>query len=281
MVPGTLCDQRLFAAVARRLRPAVSVQVARWRDLLRSTPPRWWQGAQSVSLLGFSLGGIWALDRLRAAGREPRAGAAPPADRGTPTIERLALVASNAEPAGRLHAKRIRRQRHLLQQGGTAALARAAKSAYFAVRPPRWQARLVVDMARRTPAATARKQLSLAARRADGLSAFAGFPGPVAVLSGHKDRLCPPPWQQRLQAARPDAVVVSWPDCGHMLPLEAPGRLAQAIVRWLERVPLQAPWSAQAVTSVVGHDVVQSPTQVAARDVATPSAPSISGVPRR
>ncbi|MFM8344485.1 MAG: hypothetical protein ACKOB5_08260, partial [Betaproteobacteria bacterium] len=54
LVPGTLCDQRLFAALARRLRPAVSVQVARWRELLRAREPQWWRQGEPFSLLGFS-----------------------------------------------------------------------------------------------------------------------------------------------------------------------------------------------------------------------------------
>jgi hypothetical protein len=47
LLPGTLCDQRLFAAVARRLRPSVVVRVARWRELLRPREPAWWRGDTS------------------------------------------------------------------------------------------------------------------------------------------------------------------------------------------------------------------------------------------
>ena len=90
LVPGTLCGQRLFAALARRLRPSVSVQVARWRDLLGAREPRWWRQGEPFSLLGFSLGGIWALQRLQAGLDDP----APP------PVERLALVGSNADGSG-------------------------------------------------------------------------------------------------------------------------------------------------------------------------------------
>lgn len=223
MVPGTLCDQRLFAAVARRLRPAVAVRVARWPELLGRRVPSWWASGESISLLGFSLGGIWALQQL-----QQRHGQAI-----MTTIERLALVGSNADAAGHAHRKRALQQQHLMQRRGVAAVARAAKGHYFARRPATWQLRLVVDMARRTPLATARKQIRLAAQRSDGLHAFASFPGPVAVLSGADDRLCPPAQQERLRAARHDAFAVAWEGCGHMIPLEAPGRLSLAILRWL------------------------------------------------
>jgi len=238
LVPGTLCDQRLFAALARRLRPAVSVQVARWRELLRAREPQWWRQGEPFSLLGFSLGGIWALQRLQAG----LAGPTPP------PVERLALVGSNADGAGRQHWRRLQEQQRLLQRSGTAALAKAAKGQYFAGRPMRWQARLVLDMARRTPPTTARKQMRLAAQRGDALQALAAFPGPVAVLSGLDDRLCTPGQQQRMQAARRDALAQAWERCGHMIPLEAPGRLALAIQRWLAQTPRPIPISTGELT---------------------------------
>jgi pimeloyl-ACP methyl ester carboxylesterase len=225
VLPGTLCDHRLFAAVTRRLRPAVCVHVARWRELFGRITPAWCEGDEPLNLLGFSLGGIWALERMTQS-------ACLAADR-LPPVARLAMLGSNAEAASAPIQRRVRAQSRLLARGGTAAMARAAKAHYFARRPRPWQARLVVQMARATPRGLARRQLALAARRTDGLEAFRTFPGPVAVLYGTRDRLCPPPLQRRLQTARPDALTKAMDRCGHMIPLEAPGRLALAIRRWL------------------------------------------------
>lgn len=233
LLPGTLCDQRLFAALARRLRPGIVVQVARWRELLSRQPTRWCRPAHPINLLGFSLGGIWALQQLQRQSLEPP----------KTLIERLALVGSNAEAAGPKQRRRSREQLKLLRRRGPAAVARAAKGQYFARRPQHWQARLVLDMARRTPVGVARKQIRLAATRTDGLHAFANFPGSVAVLSGTDDRLCPPKVQRRLQSARSDALTRAWAGCGHMLPLEAPGRLALAIRRWLALAPVPGSFS--------------------------------------
>lgn len=226
LIPGTMCDQRLFAAVARRLRPEVAVQVARWRELLGTAPPAWWHDGRPLNLLGFSLGGIWALQRLGLRQTDPAQ---------APTIQRLALLGSNADPAGPAIIRRSREQRWLLARRGTTALARAVKARYFASRPHRWQAQLVLDMARRTPRGMARRQIKLAAGRSDGLHALANFQGPVAVWAGRQDGLCPAPQQQRMRQARADAISHTWSGCGHMIPLEAPGRLAIAIRRWLSQ----------------------------------------------
>ena len=231
ILPGTLCDQRLFAGLARRIRPDVAVRVVRWRELLRQRQPSWLEGPQPVSVLGFSLGGIWALQHLRQTDALQK----------VPAIERLALLGSNAEPATPSIRRRTRAQMRMLRREGTAAVARAAKAGYFAHRPPAWQARLVMKMARSTPKSIARRQLELAGRRADGLEAWSRFPGTVALWSGLQDRLCPPSVQQRLQGARRDALAQAWDRCGHMIPLEAPGRLALAIRRWLSDTNLEMP----------------------------------------
>lgn len=90
LIPGTLCDRRLFAAQARALHgqariwcvelDGLEADVGAWAEqLLRRLPPRF-------SVAGFSLGGLLALELLRRA----------------PTrVERLALVASNAEAGSR------------------------------------------------------------------------------------------------------------------------------------------------------------------------------------
>lgn len=241
ILPGTLCDQRLFAAVTRRLRPDVCVHVARWRELLRNPQPFWWSGPEPYNLMGFSLGGIWALQRLGAASEGSSVARA----------QRLALLGSNAEPATVRNTHRGRQQKRVLKRQGTAAVARAAKASYFARRPKPWQARLVVQMARSTSRGVARRQFDLASERSDGLAAFQQFEGPVAVLSGVRDRLCPPPLQQRLQQARQDAQVHAIKHCGHMIPLEAPGRLAIAIRRWLAQ-PAHAQASSSAHASLSG-----------------------------
>src|SRR5690242_628498 len=86
LIPGTLCDQRVFDRQLPALRAIARVRVAdfasmkcreQWLNALIDGLP------ERFSVAGFSLGGIFVLELLR---RVPE------------RIERVALIASNAQP---------------------------------------------------------------------------------------------------------------------------------------------------------------------------------------
>ena len=100
MLPGTLCDSRIFQRQKRALRGLADVRLVDYKhlklgqtwltQLLKSLP-------EKFSVAGFSLGGIWALELLRQAPER---------------IERLAMLASNAQadsPKGRRNSRRLKR----------------------------------------------------------------------------------------------------------------------------------------------------------------------------
>jgi pimeloyl-ACP methyl ester carboxylesterase len=227
LIPGTLCDRRLFAAQARALRGRARVwcveldrleaDVGAWAEqMLRRLPRRF-------SVAGFSLGGLLALELLR---RAPE------------RVERLALVASNAEPGSRRAQRRSREQRAAWQHGSAAGLVDRLLPAYLRV--PRQRARhapLIRRMARATPGAAARAQFDWAAQRPSGHAALAAHAAPLLVVSGADDRLCPRAQQQRLRATRPDARWVELRRCGHFIPLERPRQLSRLLAHWLAAPP--------------------------------------------
>ena len=65
--------------------------------------------------------------------------------------------------------------------------------------------------------------------RPDLTSALAELDAPVALLCGAEDSLCPPAWHERWRRTAREATLTVFADCGHMLPLEAPGALIGAI----------------------------------------------------
>jgi len=222
LIPGTLCDGRLFDRQARRLRSQAQVVRVDWQHLrqvgdpmaalLRRLPQRF-------SLAGFSLGGLWAVQLMA---RAP--------DR----VERLALIASNAEPSSRRVARRSARLWRLWQAQGPAAVARACKPAYFHHHRRRQQhGSLVKEMALATPSRVAKAQFDWAGHRPDGLQVLARTAAPTWLISGAHDRLCPRPLQQRILAAAPTVQWTELPRCGHFLPLEAPAQLTRLLGSWL------------------------------------------------
>lgn len=231
MIPGTLCDCRIFARQARALRGQAQVlrldyeKLGRRGDwcqrLLKKLP-------ENFAIAGFSLGGLWALELLRTAPER---------------ITGLALIASNAEAAS---AAGRRKSRHLWRLWrkpggkGPSEVAKLVKPGYF-YHPAqrRAYAALVQTMALATPAAAARAEFAWAACRPDGKPALARFDKPVLIVSGAQDRLCPRPWQEAMHNAQPKALWLEIPRCGHFVPLEAPAALNAALKRWVGN--LQSP----------------------------------------
>lgn len=223
LLPGTLCDARIFAHQRRVLRDVATVHALDYRQLreladwparlLQQLPPRF-------SVAGFSLGGLWALELMRQAPER---------------IERIALIASNARAAGAAARRKSDRLWRLWQRSGPEAVARRVKPAYFHHPGARRQHGPVVrDMACQTRREAARAEFEWAARRPEGLSVLAGFGGPVMLVSGAHDRLCPPAWQREMLQAQPAARWLELPRVGHFVPMEAPARLSAALRQWIQ-----------------------------------------------
>jgi pimeloyl-ACP methyl ester carboxylesterase len=226
LLPGTLCDSRLFTRQARSLRPyarVISASYAGLRELdswltrlLRQLPARF-------SVAGFSLGGLIALELLR---RAPE------------RIERLALIASNAQAGSVSGVRRSAWLRRLWLERGPSEVARHIKPGYFHHEAKRraYQ-RLVMDMALATSQRAAFAQFDWAAKRPPGMAAVHTFSGPLLAVSGANDRLVPRAWQQALCAAQPHTQWCELPHCGHFVPLEAPAQLSRALIQWMNRPP--------------------------------------------
>ena len=231
MLPGTLCDRRIFGRQKRSLRNSHNVRLVDYRQLKAARTQQALTGwvrrllaglPDRFSLAGFSLGGIWALEILRQAPWR---------------VERLAMIASNAQGASPQGHRNSRVQSRLLRQPGAGPLAVLARGmpAYFhhaAVR--RRHQGLLRDMALGTGRRSALAQFAWAGGRPEGLQTLAGFAGPVLIVSGARDRLCPPGWQQAMQQANPAANWLALDRVGHFVPLEAPSALTGALHQWLQ-----------------------------------------------
>ena len=64
---------------------------------------------------------------------------------------------------------------------------------------------------------------------------------PTLVMTGELDAWSPPAQHQAIAAALPNSELVIVPGAGHMIQLEAPEAVNNAIARWLERPATDQP----------------------------------------
>jgi pimeloyl-ACP methyl ester carboxylesterase len=234
MIPGTLCDARIFARQKRALRGVADVRMVGYEDL---SPTRDWADhllarlPTRFSVVGFSLGGLWALELLRKAPQR---------------IERLAMVASNAHGASRAGQRKSAWLWKMWRASGPDDVARHVKPDYFHHEIQRRRhARLVHDMAMGTGRKAAFAEFEWAATRPDGRGELARFDGPLLLVSGDRDRLCTPAMQRAMVQAQPRARWLELPRVGHFVPLEAGARMGAALRHWMSQPPagIAAPYS--------------------------------------
>jgi pimeloyl-ACP methyl ester carboxylesterase len=230
LLPGTLCDeavfapllQRLAAMPGRRLLPLVATLAggadigAVAHRLLAEAPPRF-------ALLGFSLGGMVALQI---------AALAP--DR----VLGLALIGSNARAAPDDQHDERRRE----AQAGADNLADHVRRTLW----PRYVAAdniadpdltaVIVGMAARGGADDLMRQTEMALSRPDSLARLKEMPMPALVLGGLQDVVCTPDMQREMAEALPDAALALIPGAGHFVLIEQPGAVAQSVAGWLDRI---------------------------------------------
>lgn len=225
LLPGTLCDARLFAPmVAHWVSLGVAAQDLRALDLSDlDEAEAWWRRQlptlpAQVDLVGFSLGGVLALALLRLAPER---------------VRRLALVAANAQGGTPAHHARAQAQINQWHTQGPAAVARqmAEQAVPDAARTPALVG-LLSAMAEATPEPAFRAQSHLNATRPDGRQTLARWGGPLLLLCGERDPWCGPVTQALILEHRLDARSISLPDAGHYLPLERPAESAAALAHF-------------------------------------------------
>ncbi len=223
LLSGMLGDQSLWDGVAARLADVVVPWPARI-DLDDSVP----EIAASVlaaaparfALAGHSLGAIVALEILRQApGR----------------VTRAVLVNASARGPSDAQQQTWRTWSERTLAGDFADItAELARVTLPATRRDDVQlVRSNAAMATTVGADGFLRQLAAQSSRPDSLTALPSISVPVLVVSGELDEVCPPALQQELVDNCPPARAVTISGAGHMVPLEDPDALADAIRGWL------------------------------------------------
>ncbi len=221
LVPGSLCDARLFDGLRAHWPSDTPVAVADLHTL--QDPERWWPAQLTdlpaqVDVVGFSLGAVLALRLLVLAPQR---------------VRRLALVGCNPAAGSALHRERVAAQRETWLREGPRAVAQAMtrEASPSAAADAPWR-ETVQQMAFDTPLHAFEAQGELNASRPDGRAALSAWWGPLLLASGEHDPWCGDDKQALLREVRPDAQWLRLPGAGHYLPLERPRELADALDRF-------------------------------------------------
>lgn len=227
LLPGLICDKRIYAAQAAAFPDALVVDsygladsLARMaRVALDAADER---GVHRLDVLGHSMGGRVALELYRIAPER---------------VRRLALVSTGIHPPTPDEAKQ------------RAALQRVGRERGFEALVDEWLPPMVAEDCREDPSVypeiwemcvsmgqevfDAQVRALLARPSAGDL--LATIPCPALVMTGEHDRWSPPEQHEAIAAAIPGARLVIVPGAGHMIPMEAPAAVNHAIADWLAR----------------------------------------------
>lgn len=228
LLPGMMCDGRLFGPQIRHFGRARAIQIApisnhdRIEDIavevLACAPRRF-------ALVGLSMGGIVAMEIMRQAPER---------------ISRLALMDTNAaSETSKIAANREPQIARVMAGLLPEVMRDEMKPNYLAPGPRRAEVLdLVLEMAMEMGEGVFVRQSRALQRRPDQQKTLGRISVPTLILCGEQDSLCPISRHETMAELIPGAKLVVVPDAGHLPTLEQPRAVIDAMEAWLaERRP--------------------------------------------
>ena len=217
-LPGSLCDERVFADQLREIDQPCEVADLTLDDsiaamairVLRAAPPRF-------ALVGLSMGGIVASEIARLASERVLA---------------MALLDTNLGVADDLQLRTRRRWASDVRSGRFAQVVEELVPALTI--SPEAHGPLIVEMATAVgPAGFLRQNEALLHRR-DQLSIVSRFQGPILIACGSDDRLCSPRVHADLAGRFAHARLLVVEQAGHLSSIDQPEALTSGLTDWLD-----------------------------------------------
>ena len=222
LLPGLLCDSRLWAAQAADLADVCPVLIpdltrdlgipALARRVLAEAPPRFALGA-------LSMGGYVAFEILRQAPER---------------VARLALFDTMASPDAPERAAQRRAMLELAERGRFLGISpQLLPRLIHASRLGTPVADTVLAMGKAVGKAAFLRQQQSIIDRPDSRPTLAQIQVPTLIVVGAQDQLTPPAEAELMHAGIQGSRLVVLDDCGHLPPLELPERTSALLREWL------------------------------------------------
>ena len=225
MVPGMMCDERIFSPQIEVLSQNLEVTIADISnfssvselasDVLKKTP-------KSFSLLGHSMGGIVAMEMYS---QEPN------------RIEKLILMDTN--PKAELDEVKLKREPQIreVNKGKLLEVMRdEMKPNYLAESEnKRSVLNVCMDMALTLGPDVFINQSRALQTRADQQNTIQSIKIPVLIMCGSEDKLCPVERHEMMHNMISDSDLKIINNAGHMPTLEQPRETTEVIKEWLMR----------------------------------------------
>lgn len=226
LLPGMMCDQRLWAAQLDSLRAeCASVHVGNITrgDSIEEIANQVLEDApKHFALAGLSMGGLVAFEMWRQAPER---------------IHRMALLDANANPETE---ERRQPREELLNR----VLQGELKEVFIEALKPQYLARancdnraileLVMSMAMDLGKDVFVRQSTAVGSRPDSIDTLKTISVPTLVLCGEEDALCPVPFHETMAEHIPNARLAVLENCGHLSSLEQPERVTTELKKWLK-----------------------------------------------
>lgn len=229
LLPGTLCDERVFEPLLGRVSPA-QVLIPRLvghessREMARALLDRL---PERFALAGFSLGGIVALEIVRLSPER---------------VTRLALIDTTARPDSKTN---WAARRNAVERAAKVGVDRYVSDKLWSVYVSSEAAAndelraLVRAMSAAVGLDAFRQQSEIAISRADSRPRLCEIAVPTLILCGADDQLCSVEVHREMAALIPGSRLAIVPGAGHFALVEQPDVVAREVDAWLQ-VPAQS-----------------------------------------
>jgi len=224
LLPGMMCDHRMWQAQIDNLENAVTVpRIDAYdnfpdmaRAVLRDAP-------DNFALAGLSLGGILAFEIWRQAPHR---------------VSALALLDTN--PFADTDEKQSRRYLQIEQVLGGELRRVAVESLkpFYLAESNRNDEELlntILDMALDLGPQVFRRQSLALANRADSVATLADIDCPTTIICGSEDSLCPPSYHEFMAEHIKGSRYVVIDNCGHLASMEQPEAVTKELLRLFSR----------------------------------------------